>query len=210
MKKNSLKNIGKRLKEMRNTNKCTDEKVIVKIDKGYLRAKYYPTFRWEISQIFAYLDKLREIGDSEYFNYIASIESRIDRDYAETFPYETLSRSELEQNEEALKDLELEAMGMLYQCQKKQAQGYDLEIGRASLAAVGADSVNDLDDAVLRLKEERNAQDEAKRNYFASALSATKDSKGRLSDIVKKAMAKDGLSDTDEGTDAEGVNPKGE
>ncbi len=173
------------------------------------KSRYYRKYAQEIRCIFQILNEIQQYGE-EYYDYIASIKAVIPDDFAESIDYDSYTFSELEQNYLALQDLELEASDVLHQARKEEERKKNLEIGNASIAFLGTDSLTDLDEVLRKNREEKEQQKKDAIQSVTKAVSAIHGNGDVLASLFKSENTIQQIKKDDEDTSESKGNPKGE
>ncbi len=172
-------------------------------------SEYNRKYTCEVKSIFYILDEIQKYGD-KYFDYVASIKAVIPDDYAETFDYDSCTFTELEENYSALQDVRLEAETVLQQAKKEEELKKNLEIGKASIAFLGTDSLKDLDEVLRRNREEKEQQKKDAIKSVTNAVSAIHGNADALTNLFKHTNANAQSENNGEAASESKGNPKGE
>lgn len=196
---------------------------VVQLKRKSKKEKYYSQFKSFTDKIFEGLDLIQDFKNDDYIPFIASIKAEVSKDYADTFPYEDMTWQEMEEYEKALIDLNDEVWGHVDALKKEKARLDNLETGRLSLAALGADSVDNLDEIIRDLHEEKEEQRGKALEKVSLSLSASKGDKASMQGILNRAFGDparktEAKEETEEVSTMDGVdsssglrgNPKGE
>lgn len=197
------------------------------------RKDYYPIVSTYVGAIYEELDEILEMGGTDYISYVAEAKTELPENYADMIPYESISEIKLTGIIKMLESCESENQEQLSRIREEKARKDNLAIGDQSIQFLGITSIEELDDAVRRLREDREKQTTEKVQAFASSLSALKGDKSSLASIFDKGQQEpyqkedaseekdvsNGINDdrevidvsvdTDD-TSESGVNPKGE
>lgn len=191
---------------------------IIRTERKY--EKYYPIISAYVARILSGADELLEYDMPLYIDAVSAVKADIPEDYADKVSYDLLTVSELDACIKRLSEYDDDIQKYLTKEREKEARIDDLETGRMSLSVLGVASVNDLDDALWKQREEKEQQTERKVQSLAAGLSALKGDKSSLASFFsstkvdeenEKREAREDRTDSssmDEEESGTGKNPK--
>ena len=151
--------------------------------------KYHDIVALKVKQIYSGLDELQKYGYDECIDYVSEIKADLPEDVAERYGYEANTDEQTKIFIDELDNLLLEVQDNISIIQKKSDELERLEIGKSSIAVLGADTLDNLDDVLREAKEAEQKQRDERIKSVANNLSAVKGDKASLASVFNSTFS---------------------